>query len=231
MSDFDFELLQELVNEAPEAGYGPQRNFGFMKANVTVLTWKDSKPTEVAFTNQKLSEGQYLRLNYESDMSEFNPALKNVYKRRVDVKKSGPKSKTDFSETVEPSMSSVIGKDWAKRITKGVYCEWEDAETVEVNRQGEQKSFTTKEGKTYVNTVPRFLRVFKSKAECEAARAERFAKKQEADLSFGDEIPADVVNNVKAFLQSVGADQAKELLSEQAPYNLYDWEKLVEAAS
>jgi len=239
MSDFDFDLLQEMVDEAPVAGFGPQRNFGKMVASVTVVHWDNGKVTETPFTNQKLSNGEYLRLNFESDLAEFNPVLTKGYARRVDVKKSGNKAKTDFSETVEPSLKTVLGKDWAKRITKGVYAEWEDAETVETNRQGELKGWDSKTAdangnfKHYTNTVPRFLRVFKSKAECEAARAERFAKK-EPDLSFGDDgtsIPADVINNVKAFLSSVGVDQAKALLGEQAPYNSYDWDELVKAAS
>lgn len=240
MSDFDFDLLQELVNEAPTAGYGPQVNFGKMVGKVTILHWDSGKPTETPYTNQKVEKPDYLRITFESDLSELNPILTNPYKRRVDIKnsnKSGSEDKwtlTDWSETVKDNLIETLGKDWAKKLLKGFYAMWEDAETVEKDKQGNQKGFTGKEsGKFYVNTVPRFIHVYKSKAECEAARAERYAKKQADDMAFGpdNEIPVDVINNVKAFLQSVGAEQAKELLSEQAPYNLYNWDELVKAAS
>lgn len=238
MSDFDFDLLNELVEDAPTAGFGPQRQFGKMAATVTVLSWKDGKPTEVPFTNQKLSNGEYLRLNFESDLSELNPMLTNPYKRRVDVKKSGNKAKTDFSETVEPSLKSLLGKDWAKKLVKGFYAEWEDAETVEVNRQGELKGWDSKpdeSGKTkhYTNTVPRFLRVFKSKAECETARAERFTRKENGtlDLTSDDGIPSETVNEARGLIQAVGLEQARTILSNTSPYNQYDLEKLIEVAN
>lgn len=225
MSDFDFDLLQEAIAEAPTAGYGPQRNFGKMIAIVTVLHWDSGKPTETPFTNQKLGNGEYLRLNFESDLSEFNSALVNPYKRRVDVKKSGPKSKTDFSETVEPSLKETLGKDWAKKITKGIYCEWEDADTVETNKQGELKGWD-KDGKHFTNTIPCFLRVFKSKAECETARAERFNRSSSSNGS----IPADVIGQVQGLLKAgLDDEQLQEVLKGSFP--LYSVEELIAAAN
>lgn len=226
--NFDFDLLNELVNEAPMAGYGPQRNFGLMKVTLTVITWKDGKATEVPFTNQKLDNGGNLRLNFQSDLSEFNPALVNPYKRRVDIRKSGPRSKTDFSETVEPSSIKVIGKEWLKKLTKGVYCEWEDAETVEVNRQGELKGWTNQEtGKVYINSIPRFLRVFKSKAECDSARTERFNRGSNSNGS----IPAEVVGQVKGLITALKNDmeQVRETL-EDKPFGDYEVDALLTAA-
>ncbi len=227
MSDFDFELLQELVEDAPTAGFGPQRNFGKMVASVTVLHWDSGKPTETPFTNQKLGNGEYLRLNFESDLSEFNSALVNPYKRRVDVKKSGPKSKTDFSETVEPSLKSILGKDWAKKITKGIYCEWEDAETVETNKQGELKGWD-KDGKHFTNTIPRLLRVFKSKAECQTAREERFNRSNGS--SSGSDIPADVIGQVQGLLKAgLDDEQLQEVLKGSFPD--YEPDVLIAAAN
>src|SRR3990172_1217583 len=171
MSDFDFDLLNELVEEAPTVGFGPQRNFGKMIGKITVLHWENGQVTETPYANQKVVKPDYLRINFESDLSELNPMLANPYKRRVDVKHSGklpdgeknPKALTNFDEIVYPSMFETLGKDWAKRLLKGFYTEWEDAETVQLDKEGNPKSFTVQAtGKTYVNTVPHFLRVFRS---------------------------------------------------------------------
>lgn len=245
MADFDFDLLNELVNDAPTAGFGPQVNFGKLVLSVTVCSWKDKKLTETAYTNQKVNQGEYLRLNFECDLSEFNPALTNPYKRRVDVKKSnktGDQSKwtlTDWEETVKPNLEKVVGKDYFKKLLKGVYCEFESAETVERNKQGELKGWDTEKqnevGETvsvhYTNTVPRILRVFKSKAECAAAHAERFTKSNGNLEVNGSDIPEKIINDARGLITALGSEQAKGILSSTAPYNTYDLEQLISAAN
>jgi hypothetical protein len=235
MSDFDFDLLNELVDEAPTAGFGPQVNFGKCTMEVIIMAWKDVDGTRKAdsrpFTKgEQLKNGEYLQITFKVDVTELNPMLTNEYKRRVDVKKSGPKSRTDWSEIVEPSLLSVFGKDWTKRIGKGVYVMVEDAETVQVDRQGNLKSFTTKEGKTYVNTVPRFLVAYKSKAECEAARAERFTKKENGTLDLGNDIPENVIAKVRTVLgYGVSDEQLRGIL--QAEFPTYEVDDLIAAAN
>lgn len=251
-TDFDFDLLNEAIEEAPTAGYGPQVNFGKVTMQVDVVWWDDNekKFKSKKFTNQKVdkSKGEKLQITFESDLSEFNPALTNPWKRRVDVKKSStkadgtkdPKALTDWSEIVEPSLKELLGKDWAKKFGKGVYAEFEDAETVELNKKGDKKGWdkpvTLENGeettKHYTNTAPRFKRIFKSKADCLAARSERFSKNGTSDESeeSGD-IPAEVVSTARGLIQALGVEQAKGILSSTPPYNAYDTEALVTAAN
>lgn len=238
-NDFDFALLDEMVKEAPTAGFGPNVNFGKCTMEVVIMAWKDRQPQPRPFKKgEVLKEGEYLQITFHVDVAELNPALSNEYKRRVDVKKSGPKSKTDWSETVEPSLKKVFGPDWSKKLGKGAYIEIEDAETVETDKNGnlrgwdkEQDDGTTKH---YTNTAPRFVRVFKSKADCEAARAERFAKREEGGGEDGGdgEIPAKVISDVQGLMKALNDDdQVREILASNAPYNAYDTEALLKAAN
>lgn len=255
MSDknFDFDLLDEIINNAPTAGFGPQMYFGLMKMDIEIMSWTGSqgarKPVTRPFkTGETVSKdnGEYLQLTFHSDLSEFNPALTNEYKRRVDVKhsnKSGAPQKwtlTDFDETVFPAMQKVFGKDAFKKLTKGVYCSWQDVDTVEKNKDGKLKGFFRKDRETgeltdvyLVNSVPQFLQAFKSKAECAAAREARFAKNESADIDLGegDDIPDAVVKEAAALIGAVGEASAKEILSSNAPYNQYDTTALMAAAA
>lgn len=240
MSDFDFDLLNELIEDAPTAGYGPQVNFGKMVGKISVLHWDSGKPTETPYTNQKVSKPDYLRITFEADLSELNPMLTNPYKRRVDIRnsnKSGVEDKwtlTDWSETVKDNLVETLGKDWAKKLLKGFYAMWEDVPTVEKDKQGNQKGFTGKDsGKFYVNTVPRFLHVYKSKAECQIAREERFAKKENGSTSEAEAdngIPTEIISNVKGLIASVGLAQAETILASK-PFGEYDVEELLKAAN
>jgi len=238
MSDFDFDLLNELVEEAPQAGFGPNINYGKCTMEVQIMAWetvddaRSPKPRPFV-KGEQLKQGEYLQIEFHIDVTEFNPALQNEYKRRVDIRKSGPKAQTDWSETVEPSLLKVFGKDWAKKIGKGVYVEVEDAETVQLDKTGKPKSFTAQSGKVYVNTVPRFLHVFKSKAECQAAREERYSKANgsSGNIDLDSGIPADVVATAKGLIQAVGLKQAEGILSTTPPYNAYDTEELIQAAN
>lgn len=254
MANFDYNLLDEIINNAPTAGFGPRVQYG--KITLSIIVNKFNKNTSKYDTRpyksgERLKEGEYFQFTFESDMSEINDALTNPYKRRVDVRRSSNKGKegevlTDWSEIVEPSLLAVFGKDWYKTmLTKGVYAEWEDANTVEIDRKTKKlKGFYRQDKATkeyildeagnqiyLVNSVPRFLRSFKSKAECQAAHDERYTKKEDA-MAFGDDgkIPDEVINTVVGLLQAVDGQNAIDILTENAPYNLYDLTELLTAA-
>ncbi len=235
MSDFDFDRFDEAIEDAPTAGFGPQVNFGKMIGKISVLHWDSGKPTETPYTNQKVSKPDYLRITFESDMSEFNPALAKLYTRRVDIRtsnKSGSEDKwtlTDWSETISMNLINTLGKDWAKKLLKGFYAMWEDVETVEKDKQGNQKGFTAKEsGKFYTNTVPRFTTIFKSKAECQTAREERFNRSNGS--SSGSDIPADVIGQVQGLLKAgLDDEQLQEVLKGSFPD--YEPDVLIAAAN
>jgi hypothetical protein len=239
MSNFNFDLLGEMAENAPTAGFGPQVNYGKMTIQVDVVSWKDRQINVKSFDNKPLKQGEYIQLTFTSDLSEFNPALTNPYKRKVDMKKSGAdkKSLTDWTEIVEKSLKATLGNDYWKKLGKGAYMEWEDVETVQLDKEGNKKGWNGKpddEGKVkhYTNTVPRFLRVFRSKAECAAAREERFSKNgssADTDVEAG-EIPASIVNEARGLIKAMGVQQAREYL-EQSPYDAYDIEELITAAN
>jgi hypothetical protein len=231
MSDFDFALLAEL-EESTAGGTLNYSNFGETWIdNVTLSSWNDTtkKYERVEYKGQKFDatkahiEFQIHQLLTKKDGTEYT---KTWY---VDKRHSGkrPQDKKDWHEIIRPSAETVFKSEAAffKAMGKHAYCFIEDFDTGRV-RTG------TKNGEAveYPVTAPKFLAVYKSKAEMEAAKAERFKSKETADMSFGDDVPADVINNVKAFLQSVGPEQAKDILSVQAPYDQYDWNKLVELA-
>lgn len=240
MSDFDFELLAE-IEEGSAGSTFNYSNFGDTWIdNITLNSWnKDTNKYErVAYKGQKFDaskahiEFQLHQVIEKKDGTEYT---KTWY---IDKRTSGkrPQDKKDWHEITKPSAVGVFGNEAAffKAMGKHALCLIEDFET---GKYREDKNGKVDEAtgaiKSYAVTAPKFLAVYKSKAEMEAARTERFTRKQNEDMSFGDDgvIPADVINNVKAFLQSVGKEQAKELLSEQAPYNLYNWDELVKAAS
>ena len=245
-TDFDFNLLQELANNAPVAGYGPRVNFGLVKIDVVIVSWKDGQISERPFKKgETLKAGEYLRIVWNSDLSEFNPAFTNPYKRQIDVKRSGTTAKTDFSEIFEPAARAVLGQDYFKKLGKGVYLEWEDAETVEKGKDGLKRGWWKKNAVTQefeldeagnkirmTNSVPRVLRVFKSKAECEAARAERFGSDEFPVSDDADEenIPAKVISDAKGIWNALDNDkQARELFATTAPYDQYDTDALIAA--
>jgi len=144
--------------------------------------------------------------------------------RKSDGVTKNPKALTDWEETVLPSLIKAIGADWTKKLTgKGVYVEVEDIETVVLDKSGKPKSYQPKdpntgEGKVnetgdpviYVNTAPRFVRSFKSKADCQAAREERFGSSKDEN-SEESEIPAKIIKDFKGLVDSVGLDQALSL--------------------
>src|SRR5678816_3336270 len=138
--DFDFDLLNELIDNAPVAGFGPQVNFGKCTILVEVSAYDaaTNKFKTRTYQNGEVvdkSKGEKIQITFKLDVGELNPALTREWKRRVDIKHSNKTNSnpdkwvlTDFDETVAPSLVAVIGKDWIKKLYKGMYVEIEDAE-------------------------------------------------------------------------------------------------------
>ncbi len=244
-TNFDFDLFNEALEEAPTAGFGPQVNFGKVNMSVKIVSWKNGQISERPFANGDTADkakGEYLQIEFVSELGEFNPALTKEWKRRVDVKKSSGKGTknetlTDWSETVEPSLIAALGKDWAKKLAKGIYLEFEEVDTVARDKQGNLKGWDAKEAdengikKHYTNSTPRFVRAFKSAAECGAAREARYTKKESNDDIDTDdgEISSETINDVKGLIASLGEKQTLKYL-ETFPFGQYKPAELVEAA-
>lgn len=242
--NFDIEALDGAIQTAPVVGYGPRVTYGKMTiAKIEVISWEGKKGEQRTMKARPLGkgeavkEGEYIQISFNVDIQELNPALTFEYVRRVDVKKSSPdgKNKTDWSEIVEPALVKQIGKDWAKKLSKGVYVEVEDAETVQTDKAGKLKGFykkvdgvATEEWLT--NTAPKVTAVYKSKAECEAARATRFTKREDSEAEESGDIPANIVSDARGLLKAVDEDQAREIFEQNAPYNEYDVDELIAAA-
>lgn len=242
--NFDFDLLNETIEHAPTVGFGPRVTFGKMTIEkIEVIAWKGKKGEQRTMDarpfvkGETVKDGEYLQMTLAVDIQELNPALTFEYKRRVDIKKSSPdgKTKTDWSEIVEPSLISAIGKDWAKKLAKGVYVEVEDVETVQIDpKTGKPKGFYKKvdgvaSDEWLTNTAPKVVAVFKSKVDCDTARQSRFAKREDGEAIESD-IPTKIVNDVKGLISAMGEDGAREIISENAPYNNYDTDELIAAA-
>ena len=223
MSNF-LDQVQKYADEAPEAGF-PQLQYGKLSITPQVVKWggKGVAPvvTEMA-EGQELKERETLRLRFRIDIQEFNPALEFEWYRDVDVRKSGKgiENQTDWSETVQPSLEKVFGKKWATGAD-GSYVEVEDVPSVRgtyTNKNGEVKQ---------LNTV-KFLRKFKDKDECLAARNETYKKQ-------GDEVsglPANVVEQCKSLYKSVNNDDEmfKNIVAQSDELKNYDVEALLDSA-
>lgn len=222
--------LMHMADDAPEAGFAPV-NFGRLTVTPMVVTFgtgdsKHDAPTRAPYKDgQKLASNQQLEFHVEVNISELNPSLQFEYTRDVRIQKSG-RNKTDWTEIVLPSIVAVFGDDWGDAIMKGPYVEVEDAPNV--------NGIVSKKGA--VLGVPKFLRVFKNKAECVKAREARFGSaaasssgstgdKEEGDV----EIPAGVIAQVKSLISSVGEDVASTMLVGQ-PFGPYSVEALLAAA-
>lgn len=221
--DFDYGLLQELANEAPMAGFA-NVNYGRVSLTAQVVTWEsDSNGKRTAiksdYTGGKVPDGAYLELTFSIDVTELNAKMEFPFSRRVNMKRSGPRVKTEWSEIVLPSLEATFGKDWAKALTKSPYVEVEDNVDMAVPSK--------KDGKLY--GCPKFLRTFKSKAACEQARAERF-RKSNSNGSAPDEVPADVLSGVQALLKVKGITQEQIMEAIASEYPDYDASKLYSLA-
>ncbi len=203
MSDFDFALLQELAEQAPSAGYA-NVNYGRLSTEVNKVWWTGSKKEGnsekhgEAYNGKPLNKGERIQFVFSVNIQEFNPALTFNYSRKVEMVKSQGKTKTDWSETVLPSLIATFGDGWAKEIGKSLYVAVEDVPQVDGNEK--------------YSTI-RFLKKFKNKKECEADRNERFGKNENSN---GSSLPAEVVGQVKAML-STNAEEVVRNIIAQAP--------------
>lgn len=243
--NFDYDALDEAINNAPVAGFGPRSAFGKCTMSIDIVSWKDRKiqtrPFKKGDTADK-AKGEYLQITFHINVTELNPILTNEWKRKVDVKqsnKTGDPAKwalTDWSEIVEPSLKKVFGKEWHKVIGKGVYVEVEELETVVTTKDGSKKGWdktdeATGETKHYTNTAPSFVRSFKSLADCNAAYQEKYKKAD--DMSFGPDgdIPAKDINDVKSLIGAMDdKSQLIDILKTNTPFNQYDLTELLTAA-
>jgi hypothetical protein len=217
--------IGSMIDEAPEAGF-VQLNYGALTVKPQVLRWtgdKESgrKPERSDMPKgYKLATGETLELVFNVEIAEFNPQLQFAYERTVSVKKSSAREKTDWTEIVEASLKHVFGDKWvASVLGKRVYVEVEDAPNI--SGRASKSS-----GKVY--GVPKFIRAFKSAAECKAARDAKFT-----DVAGGTagEIPAAVVAQTKALLASLNGDEAQLLtVLASKPFGSYEPAALAAAA-
>jgi hypothetical protein len=83
------QLLNDYAENAPEAGFGPQSNFGLhtITPYAVVFHGRGVAPTKTVLDGP-LPEGASLELQYEIKISELNPALEFDYKRNINVQKA-----------------------------------------------------------------------------------------------------------------------------------------------
>jgi hypothetical protein len=221
--NFDIDDLNKAIDDAPIAGYA-NVNYGKVSLSVQAVSWKDRQPIKRELTKKEpLKEGENVQLVFKVDIQEFNPVLDFTYERNVDVKKSSPRTKTNWTEIVEPSLIAVFGKDYLKALVKSPYVLVEDVADVNGRQTAKGKDLTT----------IKFLKAFKNKAECEADRNTRFAGRKNGssgdELTMDNGIPASVIKQAQGLIASVGEDQAKVMLAGK-PLGDYDPDELMEAA-
>lgn len=237
MADFDSELLQEMADNAPQAGYGPNVNFGKLTVIPTIISWKETgetftddsgKEKKVRVVQERplkkgdkadTGKGEYIRLKFMVNIQEFNPGLEWSYERDVDMKVSGPRAKTNWSEIVLPSLIATFGDDWSKKIVKSPYVSVEDADDF-------NGTVSKKSGK--ILSCPKFIAVYRNRSECEKAWRDKYSKKSE---SSDGAIPDEVIGQVKGLVTAVGnnIEQAVEMLNNK-PFGNYDPKELLKAA-
>ena len=150
-------------------------------------------------------------------MLDFN------YKRNVQVRNSSEdgKFKSDWSETVLPSLEATFGKDWAKILTdksKKLYVAAEHIDSVIEAKPGK---------KNY--GVPRFTKLFKNMAECVAAREEKYGSKKDVDVEEGElGIPKEIISQAQALKKSVkGNEKQLRQMLKSDPFSNYDADAII----
>ena len=217
--------LQGYSNTAPAAGYGPNVNFGRLVATPMVKRFKGKGEMPDVFDlkdGYDLQAKEFMIVKFSITLSEFNPNLEFDYERSVDIRKSSETTKSDWAEIVEPSLIKAFGNNWGDVILSKPYVEVEDVPNV--------AGTVSKSGKLLM--VPRFVKMFKTKAECAAAREARFGSGATGGGSDAtEESPAEVIASVKGLVKSVGSvDKARNMIEENHPFGEYDTEALLAAA-
>lgn len=258
--NFDIDLFDEEIKNAPRVGYGPRSTFGKLTIlDIQIAAFERSGGTVTAkfrpFVGKDKADkekGEYYQTTFGIDVQEMSAQAKEnewTWERRVDVKQNSADGKvqTDWDAIVLPSLVSAIGKDWMKKLSgKGVYVEVLEPETVETYaksneakgyKKGDKKGWTDKnDGSWHVNTTFQVVRAFANKKECEAARAERFASREEEGgngKAASMKIPAGVIKDVGGILNVYDGDTSNEEFLElirEEPYSQYPEEELIAAA-
>lgn len=251
--NFDIDAFDEAIQEAPKVGFGPRSTFGkLVLADVQIMSWKREPGAQKSSPNPRAWNGkekpnkdkrEYMQMFLEIDLGEFSERAKDEgweWKRRVDVQHGSAdgKSLTDFDVTFYPSIVEMLGKDWLKRLQKGVYVEVAEPETVELeykgDRKGEKKGWIGDDGILRINTSVQIVRVFKNKSECEAARSEKYTAREsfsengdeEKTVSIPKKVIADVVGILNVYDGDTENEEFLELLKE-SPYSDYPLKVLI----
>jgi len=227
-----FDKVLEYAENAPEAGR-PQLTYGKVTMTPYKLQFrgKGQKAERIPITANDDLAGKVLELVFDVDIREFNPSLEFGYQRGVTVQKSKVKGDevvlpTDWSEIVLPSLLAVFGEKWADKIS-GSYIECEDVPST-------RGSYTNAAGEKKQLNAIKFLRKFASAEACLAARNETYGSKgDEGEVLEGEasQIPAEIVNQARGLVSSVGAEMARNMMASNEPFNHYNVDALMTAAN
>lgn len=172
----DLDFINEAEANAPEATF---TNYGKLDWNINrYIVWKDGQPESVTPEQYKAAPAKVngktaknVELIVAVDIQEFKPDLTFTYSRRINV------GDWDWNATFKPSLEKALGvkiskgtpAEGSKEITVSTALERIKGKYVAYQDVPQQKA--GKDGKTY-KTI-KIVRVFKSKAECQAAVNER----------------------------------------------------------
>ena len=207
-TNFDFDLLAEIAEQAPTAG----RSFNYTNYgrtwmdNLQTSSWDNDerKFTKVPYTGGQLANGATLefQLHQEIEKKDGETFNKTWY---IQVKENGKRVKTDWGSVVKPSIVKsfeTLAKFFKAMSGNGTYCAIEDFDTGKDREDKNGKiDDLTGEVKKYPVMAPKFVEVFKSKSECDKAKAAKFAKDALPDGA----VPIGVVNTFKATVEALGS--------------------------
>lgn len=187
--------LQDQIDNAPEATTFRYTNIGLLTISFVRGTWqgKGEAPLKEDYVDgMTVGDGQFLEMRIEVDPTHINPT-RYIHTRNVQIVRSSGSRLTSFSETVEPSLIAVFGKNWVT-ATSGQYVAFQDVD----NSEGREKDDGSLWG------VPKFIAKYASLAE---------ATRADADLRNGGNAASssvDLSELVEEARQLATALQAKE---------------------
>jgi len=233
-----YDRVMEYSKNAPQAftGYGPSPNFGKASMTPYIVSWNNKNKIETPLSEWKGDIGSNtMELWFEVDLQEFNANLGFNYSRkvRVEVNKVGKdgtvEKKTDWSETVLPSLLEVFGEDWSGKIN-GTYVEVIDEPSNDKpwhkKVDGVEQFNDDGSPKMVQPQTVKFLRRFANKGECLAAHNERYSGKTAVDNA-ATEIPDELVSQAQT-LRSMFPNMSDEDFAVQylegpgSPFAQYD---------
>lgn len=206
--NFDFDLLAEIAEQAPVAG----GNFNYTNYgrtwmdNLQVSRYVKDRYEKTPYTGGQIAEGGTLefQLHQEIEKKDGDTFTKTWY---IQVKESGKRNKTTYGEVTKPSIVKVfktLNVFFKAMMGNGSYCAVEDFDTGKDREDKNGKiDETTGEVKKYPVMAPKFVEVFKSKGECDKAKAVKFAKDALPDGA----VPLSVINQFKSTVEMLGSLQ------------------------